>query len=79
MNNLKDCYIFVMQRVTSLQSKSKTKNGLTVEEAENLMIYTILREMLEQIIHDNKDERRAVPIFDQHIFNDGNPYINGDR
>lgn len=71
MNNLKDCYIFVMQRVTSLQSKSKTKNGLTVEEAENLMIYTILREMLEQIIHDNKDERRTVPIFDQHIFNDG--------
>lgn len=71
MNNLKDCYIFVMQRVTSLQSKSKTRNGLTVEEAENLMIYTILREMLEQIIHDNKDERRTVPIFDQHIFNDG--------
>lgn len=70
MNNLKDCYIFVMQRVTSLQSKSKTKNGLTVEEAENLMIYTIIREMLEQIIHDNKDEHRNVPIFDQHIFND---------
>lgn len=70
MNNLKECYIFVLQRIENLQNKTyRDPVGLSLEESETLMIYTILREMLEQMMHDNKDKVSDIPKWAEKMLN----------